>query len=129
MFQQIVIMTAGIVGGLALFLYGMNTLSSCLTQLADQTWRNLEILVVDDGSTDATGQIARRFSLSDDRIRVIGTGVCQETFHARLAGFTEAKGDYVMSVDSDDGCSADYVESLLRAARGTGADLAVCDHF
>ena len=110
-------------------LNGEAYIESCLTQLADQTWRNLEILVVDDGSTDATGQIARRFSMSDDRIRVIGTGVCQETFHARLAGFTEAKGDYVMSVDSDDGCSADYVESLLRAARGTGADLAVCDHF
>lgn len=104
-------------------------LGECLEALQKQTWKHLEILVVDDGSTDATGRIAEDFAKRDDRIRVIRKGVCQNVFRARLAGFEQARGDYMISVDGDDRCSEDYVESLLRAAGESGADLVVGDHI
>lgn len=104
-------------------------LGECLEALQKQTWKHLEILVVDDGSTDATGRIAEDFAKRDDRIRVIRKGVCQNAFRARLAGFEQARGDYMISVDGDDRCSEDYVESLLRAAGESGADLVVGDHI
>jgi glycosyltransferase involved in cell wall biosynthesis len=103
-------------------------LSECLEALQKQTWKHLEILVVDDGSTDATARIAEDFAKRDDRIRVIRKRVCQKQFLARLTGFEEARGDYMISVDGDDRCSEDYVESLLLAACESGADLVVGDH-
>lgn len=108
---------------------GETYLGECLEALQKQTWKHLEILVVDDGSTDATWRIAEDFAGRDDRIRVIRKRVCQKQFRARLAGFEEARGDYLISVDGDDRCSEDYVEALLLAACESGADLVVGDHI
>ena len=104
-------------------------LAECLEALLKQTWKSLEILVIDDASTDATGRIAEDLAQKDDRVRVIHNKVNQKQFHARLTGFEEAKGDYLISVDGDDRYSEDYVESLLLAALESGSDLVVCDHI
>ena len=104
-------------------------LTECLEALLKQTWKRLEILVVDDASTDETGRIAEDAAQKDDRVRVIHNKVNQKMFHARRIGFEEAKGDYLISVDSDDRCSEDYVESLLLAAGESGAELVVGDHI
>ena len=108
---------------------GAKDLQRCLDCLRKQTWRKLEILVVDDGSTDATPEIAEKNAAEDGRVRLLRMGKNVQLFHARLAGLKSARGAYLMSVDADDTCSEDYIEQLLRAALETGADMAICDHI
>lgn len=91
-------------------------LSRCVETVCGQTYRNLEILLVDDGSTDGTGQLCDTLAGKDPRIRV---------FHkqnggsssARNLGIREAKGEYLGFVDSDDYISPGMYECLLRGIR------------
>lgn len=93
--------------------------------VCEQTYRNLEIIVVDDGSTDATGDILDRLAEADARIRVIH----QENggpARARNVGIARAKGDCIGFVDGDDWIDPDMYEKLFSALQDQQADLAVC---
>lgn len=93
--------------------------------VCEQTYRNLEIIVVDDGSTDATGSILDRLAENDARIRVIH----QENggpARARNVGIGKASGDYIGFVDGDDWIDPDMYEKLFSALQDQQADLAVC---
>lgn len=97
--------------------YNIETyLPACVESLVKQTERDLEILLVDDGSTDASGRICDELALSDDRIRVIhkANGGLSD---ARNAGLEQAKGDWVLFVDGDDYLAEDAVERLLAVAQ------------
>ena len=91
-----------------------NYLERCVNSIREQTYNNLEILLVDDGSTDSSGALCDRFAEADERIRV---------FHkenggsssARNLGIAEAKGEYLGFVDSDDYISANMYELLVGA--------------
>lgn len=93
----------------------MDYLERCVDSIRRQTWRNLEIILVDDGSTDNSGALAEKMALLDKRIRV---------FHkenggsssARNVGISQAKGDYIGFVDSDDYIEPEMYERLLAAA-------------
>ena len=90
-----------------------------------QTYSNLEIIVVDDGSTDATGRICDGLAGEDARVRVIhkeNEGPAQ----ARNVGTAEAKGRYIGYVDGDDWIDADMYEKLLGALLDQRADIAIC---
>ena len=90
-----------------------------------QTYRNLEILVVDDGSTDMTGSICDRLAEEDKRIRVIhkkNGGLAD----ARNAGLQAAGGSYIGFIDGDDWIDPDMYEKMLGAMREQKADAAVC---
>ena len=97
-------------------------LERCVNSVRNQTWRNLEILLVDDGSTDRSGALCDRFAAEDSRIRV---------FHkknggsssARNLGIFHAKGDYLGFVDSDDWVDAEMYEKLLAAAQNYDAPI------
>ena len=102
-------------------------IETCLGSVAAQTWKHTEILVIDDGSTDATARIVRRAAERDGRIRLIQLPENRQLYHARLAGMEAAKGDYLLSVDADDQISEDYLEQLLLASLTADADLAICD--
>ncbi len=101
----------------------MDCLERCVDSLCRQTYRNLEILLVDDGSTDGTGALCDRMAAADDRIRV---------FHkknggsssARNLGIREAKGAWLGFVDSDDWVEPEMYERLLEAALSFQADIA-----
>ncbi|MGH3023384.1 MAG: CDP-glycerol glycerophosphotransferase family protein [Gaiellaceae bacterium] len=98
-------------------------LETCLESLAQQTLADLEILVVDDGSTDAGPEIAERFVARDGRFRLIrqtnaGLGA------ARNAGLDAAGGELVAFVDGDDVVPRRAYEALLRALDRTGSDFA-----
>ena len=88
-------------------------LPRCVRSITDQTYRNLELLLVDDGSTDGTGELCDRLAAEDGRIRV---------FHkenggsssARNLGISQAKGEYLGFVDSDDYIEADTYERLYQ---------------
>lgn len=88
-------------------------LSRCLDSVINQTYKNLEIICIDDGSTDNSGKICDEYFLKDTRIKVIhkqNGGVSS----ARNAGLDIAKGDYIGFVDADDWINIDHFEYLLK---------------
>ncbi|ROS78547.1 CDP-glycerol:poly(glycerophosphate) glycerophosphotransferase [Cellulomonas sp. PhB143] len=96
---------------------------ACLHSILNQTERSLEIVVVDDGSSDSTGSVVRAVEESDKRVRYVrqrngGLG------NARNRGLALARGKHVMFVDSDDTIPRNAVESLLSSVRATGSDFA-----
>lgn len=97
-------------------------LDECISSLINQTYRNLEILLIDDGSTDGSGTICDVWAEKDERIRVIHTenhGVS----HARNIGLKEARGGYIGFVDGDDWCDPDMYETMLNYVHKTKADI------
>ncbi len=87
-------------------------LERSVDSIRNQTWKNLEIILVDDGSTDASGAMCDAFAAQDERILVIHKPNGGSS-SARNAGITMAKGDYVGFCDSDDYIEQDMYESLL----------------
>lgn len=103
-------------------------LEKCLESILRQTWQDFELILVDDGSTDASGDICDRFAASDKRITVIhkkNEGVTS----ARKAGILAATGEFVGWVDADDWIEKDYFESFVAAQRESGADIVAGNHF
>ena len=88
-------------------------LRKCLDSVLGQTYRNLEILVIDDGSTDASGTICDEYKSSDSRIRVLHQ-INKGLSEARNSGIDIATGDYILFVDGDDWIESNTVECLLQ---------------
>ncbi len=96
-----------------------------LDSIRNQTYRNLEIIVVDDGSTDETGRICDRAAAADERIRVIhkeNGGLAD----ARNTGMRNMTGRYLAFMDGDDWIDPDMYERMLAALKNRDADAAVC---
>lgn len=100
----------------------------CIRSALNQTYKNIEVVVVDDGSTDKTGRICDKLAQEDNRLVVVhqqNTGIggaynkCLDT----------ATGDYVMSVDSDDYIAPEMVERLLSAMFKFDADISQCGRY
>lgn len=97
----------------------------CVESLLAQTYTNVEILLVDDGSTDGSGELCDEYARSDHRIRVMHQEN-QGAAGARNKGLDEAKGEYVAFVDSDDRVSSVYIEELYKLIDKYHADIAAC---
>ena len=105
-------------------------LPKCIESLINQTYRDLEIILVDDGSPDNCGKICDEYAQRDSRIQVIhqlNMGVSA----ARNAGLCKAHGEYIGFCDPDDFCAADMYECMLRAMENYHADMVACgyDYF
>ena len=102
-------------------------LPTSLESVRLQTYNNLEVILVDDCSTDGSGEYCEEFSKQDDRFRVIhhtqNTGVSGP----RNTGLREAKGEYIYFMDSDDYLHERAIEKLVWALEKTGLELAVFD--
>ncbi len=100
-------------------------LERCVDSVLAQTYGNLEIILVDDGSDDGCPAICDTYARKDGRVRVIH----QENrglSGARNAGIDCAEGSYLVFTDSDDYLVPEFVERLYEACVGTGSDLALC---
>lgn len=102
-------------------------LDDCLISIINQTYKNLEIILIDDGSTDKSGKICDEYAKKDSRIIVIhkeNGGVSS----ARNAGLRIAKGAYIGFVDPDDWIAEDMYEVLYSNAKKYDADVSVCKY-
>lgn len=102
-------------------------LTTCIDSLMNQTLKEIEIILVDDGSPDKCGEIAEQYAKKDSRIKVIhqknsGLGP------ARNTGIQAAKGEYIGFVDSDDWANKNMFENLYHAALENNADIVVSGH-
>lgn len=103
-------------------------ISECVESLLAQTYTNLEILLVDDGSTDGSGEICDEYAVKDSRVRVVHQGNCGPSA-ARNIGLDLAKGNYVAFVDSDDIVLPDFVKTLYELAEKYRVDIAACAYI
>lgn len=101
-------------------------LSRCLESVLNQSYVNLEVICVDDGSTDQSGSIADRYAARDNRIRVLHKGN-GGLVSARKAGLEQATGRYATYVDSDDWIEQGMYEDLMEMMLGHEADLVTSD--
>ena len=107
-----------------------NFLNECIESIIKQSYKNIEIILVDDGSTDTSGAICDELSQKDNRIKV---------FHKKNGGLSDARnygikkaaGNYIMFVDSDDIISENIVFLLFQAIDKSNSDVSVCNlmHF
>lgn len=100
-------------------------LPRCLDSILTQTYRNLEIILVDDGSPDRSGEICDQYGEKDSRIRVIHQQN-RGASAARNRGLDAATGVWISFIDSDDWIETDFYETLLHAARSYNADVVCC---
>ena len=103
-------------------------LKRCVDSLIGQSYPNLEILLVDDGSKDSSLSICKEYELKDSRIRALhkeneGLGL------TRNYGIERATGKYITFVDSDDYLTSDAVEAMLGKAEATDADVVIANMF
>lgn len=99
-------------------------LEQCVKSALDQTYQNLEVILVDDGSTDTTPTLCEKLHDQDQRVRVLhkengGVG------SSRNAGLAMATGDYVLFIDNDDLIDKDQIEILHDLLKKTDADIAI----
>lgn len=97
----------------------------CVKSIINQTYTNLEILLIDDGSTDRSGEICDSFATLDPRIRVVhqeNAGLSG----ARNRGIELCSGEYIAFIDSDDFVSREFIRALVETACSTGSNIVQC---
>lgn len=103
-------------------------ISSCIDSIINQTYKNIEIILVDDGSTDASGALCDKYAQEYVFIKVIHKENAGLGF-ARNTGIENAKGDYIAFVDGDDYISRDYVEQFLKKMKSKNLDVCYGGHY
>ena len=100
----------------------------CIESIINQSYSNLEIILVDDGSKDSSGIMCDSYILKDKRIKVIHkeNGGLSD---ARNVGIDKAKGEYIVFIDSDDWIDEKMIEILYNIIKKNNSDISICDYF
>lgn len=104
------------------------SLNRCVDSILTQAYQDFELLLVNDGSTDGSGEICRQYRQKDPRVRVIekeNTGVSD----TRNLALDQARGEFLQFVDSDDWITADATSLMARAAKDYHCDMVICDFY
>lgn len=105
-----------------------NSVARCLESICAQTWKDIEVILVNDGSRDESFSICEQFREKDPRIVLVdksNSGVSE----TRNCGMSLARGKYVQFVDSDDYLDPDFTERLVTAAEANNADLVIAPYW
>ena len=100
-------------------------LARCIDSIIEQTYENLEIILVDDASTDKSAEIIQEYSEKDSRIVAIKHEKNQGVFQARITGADAAHGKYLTFIDNDDYISVDWFRLLMKKAEESNSDIVV----
>jgi len=103
-------------------------MARCLDSIAGQTFQSVEVIIVDDGSTDNTSAIVEVYLSQYDWFKCI-TQTNKGPGEARNSGFAASRGKYIAFIDSDDYITPDFVEVLLTLAEENSAEIAVCNFY
>lgn len=103
-------------------------LQPAMESILGQTWKNLQLIVVDDASRDHSIAIAEAARLRDPRIEVVGLEHNVGTYRAKNAGLCRARGEAITFMDSDDTCAPDRIERQLAALREPGIVATTCNY-
>lgn len=101
-------------------------LERCIDSILSQTYENLEVILIDDGSTDASGRICDAYKEQDSRVIVIHQKNGGLSF-ARNTGIEAASGEFISCIDSDDFVAPDFVKTLYHNIEAEDADISVCN--
>lgn len=101
-------------------------LAECLESVIGQTYKNLEIILINDGSKDKSAQICDEYAKRDSRIKVIHQ-INQGAANAKNRGLDNATGDYVTFIDSDDYADNLWIETMINALKANEADIVECN--
>ncbi|APC91350.1 glycosyltransferase family 2 protein [Francisella opportunistica] len=99
-------------------------LSRCLESVINQTYKNLEIILINDGSTDSSLSICEKYKSKDNRIVLLNQQNSGQAL-ARNSALDMAKGDYIAFIDSDDWVSLDYIQALYNHVFSYSADISI----
>ena len=107
---------------------GESYLLDCIKSIAGQTYQNLEIIIINDGSTDGTGKVCTRIQELYNNVQII-TMNDEGVSTARNAGIEAAHGEFITFVDADDRLRSDMIQVLYDCMMSTGSDVAGCRFF
>ena len=102
-------------------------LGRCVDSILSQTYQNIELILIDDGSCDSSGKIMKEYALRDSRIKIISQAN-QGPGAARNVGLDVASGEYITFVDSDDFIEPVTYEHMLKCMTEYNADITVCNY-
>lgn len=103
-------------------------INQCIDSVLSQTYKNIELFLVDDGSTDGSAMICDKYAEEDSRVKVIHQ-INSGCAKARNTGIEQASGDWILFLDSDDWLEADTCEVLMQTAISQDADQVVCGYY
>ena len=104
-------------------------LSRSLDSVISQTYKNLEIICINDCSTDASAEVLEQYKKLDDRIIIYNNTEKQTASYSRNLGIDKSTGKYIMFVDGDDYIASNYVEKMVKHISSTGAEVVISDYY
>lgn len=107
---------------------GEKYIDDCIKNILGQTYSPIELLIVDDGSTDKSGEIADSYAEANKNVRVIHQ-LNRGSWSARNTGLDNSRGEYIGFVDVDDYIKPEMIEDLYNLAKEHDAEIAICDRY
>lgn len=102
-------------------------LSRCLNSVVNQTYSNLEIILINDGSTDSSLDICKKYAKEDKRVILVDK-INEGVSIARNTGIKKTSGEYIAFLDADDWIVPNYIEQLMKPFENEKVDISICDY-